>query len=404
MVVLATSENIFVVCTEHVLGVNSTKKEHSIIDYCALVATSSAKTTVEANCSQTVTVDCVSLSLCGKWLVVCYNKSVSLLQTDRWCVVSVRELARVSNSVKFSPSGRHIVVADRSGNAYMYSAENPEQPGKLLLGHTSMLVDILVTTDEKFIVTCDRDEKIRVSNFPNAYIIHSFCLGHEKFVSCIAELPHDTSVLVSGSGDGTIRFWDFCSGAEIYFVGDDFSKEAVLLGDQQVELVNSAIQSCEAGSCGEVEVLPVRCFNWFKKDANSSVGCVCVGGLSCCFVFCASGRKDILSVRMIQKISLQSEPWIASFSGSGVLWVLQKVEGKTACAFAQNTSTSNFEENCGLDSESEYILSTINSKWEFFSDQESPKVLSILYKRMFDDVQEYKDRKKARLDSKIKNM
>lgn len=34
------------------------------------------------------------------------------------------------------------------------------------------------------VITCDRDEKIRVSRYPNAYNIETFCLGHTEWVVC----------------------------------------------------------------------------------------------------------------------------------------------------------------------------------------------------------------------------
>ena len=55
----------------------------------------------------------------------------------------------------------------------------------------------------------------RVSRYPNAYNIHNFCLGHAEFVSGIVICPHRNSILVSASGDGTIRIWDFLTGNEI---------------------------------------------------------------------------------------------------------------------------------------------------------------------------------------------
>ena len=36
----------------------------------------------------------------------------------------------------------------------------------------------VLAEDDKFLITSDRDEKIRVSCFPNSYSIHTFCLGH----------------------------------------------------------------------------------------------------------------------------------------------------------------------------------------------------------------------------------
>lgn len=38
----------------------------------------------------------------------------------------------------------------------------------------------IITKDQKFLITADRDEKIRISHFPNAYNIETFCLGHKE--------------------------------------------------------------------------------------------------------------------------------------------------------------------------------------------------------------------------------
>jgi len=49
-----------------------------------------------------------------------------------------------------------------------------------MLGHVSMLTDILLSKDEKYVITSDRDEKIRVTKYPKTYIIKNFCLGHKE--------------------------------------------------------------------------------------------------------------------------------------------------------------------------------------------------------------------------------
>ena len=42
-----------------------------------------------------------------------------------------------------------------------------------------------ISPDDRFLLTADRDEKIRVSCLPNCYHIHTFCLGHTQWVVCL---------------------------------------------------------------------------------------------------------------------------------------------------------------------------------------------------------------------------
>lgn len=81
---------------------------------------------------------------------------------------------------------------------------------ELLLGHVSMLTDIITTEVEgrKYIITADRDEHIRVSRGqPQAHVIEGFCFGHEAFVSrlCLTK----SGKLASGGGDDHIFVWDW---------------------------------------------------------------------------------------------------------------------------------------------------------------------------------------------------
>ncbi|KAH8116513.1 hypothetical protein DFH11DRAFT_1829264 [Phellopilus nigrolimitatus] len=91
--------------------------------------------------------------------------------------------------------------------------------GKLLLGHVSLLTTVLLSKDEKYIVTADRDEHIRVSWYPEAYTIERYCLGHRKFVSALHIPSWEPSLLISGGGDPMLKIWNWMEGATVREIG-----------------------------------------------------------------------------------------------------------------------------------------------------------------------------------------
>ena len=109
-------------------------------------------------------------------------------------------------------------------------------PHQLLLGHVSLLTDIVSlsltypTSDpasnpnvgsgpipfegtRSYILTSDRDEHIRVSRgIPQAHIIENYCLGHGQFISRLHIPAWKPEVLISGGGDDAIFVWDWLTG------------------------------------------------------------------------------------------------------------------------------------------------------------------------------------------------
>ncbi|XP_053948423.1 tRNA (guanine-N(7)-)-methyltransferase non-catalytic subunit wuho [Anastrepha ludens] len=128
-------------------------------------------------------------------------------------LISVRPLARASSALTFSNDSTALLVTDKSGDCYKYDCVNLEDEPSLLLGHLSIVYDAVWTPSAEYIITCDRDDKIRVTNYPETHDIHGYCLGHKEFVSGIALL--DTDTIVSVSGDKTLRLWNFISGQEV---------------------------------------------------------------------------------------------------------------------------------------------------------------------------------------------
>lgn len=64
-------------------------------------------------------------------------------------------------------------------------------------------------------ITSDRDEKVRITNYPQTENIQSYCLGHLEYVSAIEQLPAD-NLLVSVSGDKTLRVWNYLTGSQLF--------------------------------------------------------------------------------------------------------------------------------------------------------------------------------------------
>lgn len=166
--------------------------------------------------SSDISVQCCSFSPCAKYLAICLSKDLLIYSTKNWNCISSIKTERKSVCVRFFPKSDVILIAEKSGSVkFLKFSGEKIVTTELVLGHNSMLIESLITDDEQFIITCDRDKKIRVTNYPNVYNIQCYCLGHSQFVCSINFLQSDKRILVSSSGDGTIRLWEIKTGKEL---------------------------------------------------------------------------------------------------------------------------------------------------------------------------------------------
>lgn len=327
---------------------------------------------------------CCDISGSGKWTAICSsNRNLVLCDLSTWTVVSKRSLARAASRVKFTPSSDYIIVADKSGDAYKYSVSNPDEPGILILGHTSMLLDVLVTPDEQFIITCDRDEKIRVSCFPNSYNINSYCLGHTEFVTALTLLPHDNEVLISASGDRTLRFWDFKVGKQL------------LCKECSEVLTTNIVEACKISNTddeNETDIAAVTTIASSMTSSDRSVLCTCFHNFKCCFVYLVSGSKDKLSCNIVHIIELNVVPRAIAIHDF-TLWIMSLSKGDLLNVFkwdSQNNmfiKSKNDSENMAINCINKNITDNIDTR----------PVIPLLYKRKYDGIQDYVQKKNARL-------
>ncbi|CAF0977538.1 unnamed protein product [Rotaria sordida] len=105
-----------------------------------------------------------------------------------------------------------LVIADKSGDVYKTDLLIDQNviltSDDCIMGHLSMLLDtvfVSMNNNQQYILTTDRDEKIRLTHYPNAYNIQGYCLGHTEFVLYVKLI--DQNHILSASGDGTLRLW-----------------------------------------------------------------------------------------------------------------------------------------------------------------------------------------------------
>lgn len=108
---------------------------------------------------------------------------------------------------------KYVVVADKFGDVYsivLDAADSVDEKSlSPILGHVSMLSDVLITqhNSKQFILTGDRDEHIRVSNYPKSYVIKQWLFGHREFVSSLHIPDFNPELLISGGGDEFFCIW-----------------------------------------------------------------------------------------------------------------------------------------------------------------------------------------------------
>lgn len=319
-------------------------------------------------------ITCGNFSSQGNFFAVIDEaKQLYLWNTNQntFSLLSIRKVCRKCVKLKFTHSEDAVLIADRSGDVYSFSVTDPDQSGKLLLGHLSMLLDLIITPDDKFIITCDRDEKIRVSCFPNCYNIHSYCLGHKKFVSCLSIFPSYPELLISGSGDGTFMIWNYKDGLCLYDRNyeNDFIEKNLLRNEDNIIVPNDN----ESNVC-EPHLKNEKYLNCAVKQVECSNKNNIIAALFDRFSYIVvynynyNPDKNNFSIIQVQFLQYSAEPWKIHFCEENLLWILLPIKDNILNILHPviNNQSLKFETNDDTNKFSS-LMNLVNKNWDFFA-------------------------------------
>ncbi|XP_042314982.1 tRNA (guanine-N(7)-)-methyltransferase non-catalytic subunit WDR4 isoform X2 [Sceloporus undulatus] len=308
------------------------------------------------------------------------NKQLILFRAKpAWECLSIRSVIRRCTSLIITAAEDKILIADKSGDVYSYSITEPENPGTVELGHLSLLLDVALSPNDQYIITADRDEKIRVSLTKAPHNIVSFCLGHREFVSRIFVIPNYPDLLLSASGDCTLRLWEYKSGKEVYCC--------------HLNSLNS-LNKCEA-TRNEKKYTVLRIAYCCEES--------CIAVLYDCIPIVSIFQLDAGAQNLIDKqhIPLNHKGWSIAFEDTGGLWVLQE-DMDTPLLFYQlvDGQWQPATNKKGLMKMSKYI----QDNWIVFKGSVGKEsCYQNLYKASFDNMAIYLQKKEERLQQQKKN-
>lgn len=108
------------------------------------------------------------------------------------------------NSIAFSPDGNHLLTASNDGTARLWQLDGT--PLAILETASETVSQARFNMDGSFIVTVGRDSGIQLWDGKGNFLLT--LTGHEDVVQTAVFSPtNDTSYLLSGSRDGSVRRW-----------------------------------------------------------------------------------------------------------------------------------------------------------------------------------------------------
>ena len=129
------------------------------------------------------------------------------------------------SQVTWSPNGNMVALGDSNSQVVVYAPNQPNQLAMAVQGvDLGEVLGVAFTIDNGAVLTCGRDGKTRLTAGPKpdgtsagntATKLHPDYLGHNGSVNCLALVPKEGTLFVSGGDDKSVRVWEVASKKQI---------------------------------------------------------------------------------------------------------------------------------------------------------------------------------------------
>lgn len=145
-------------------------------------------------------------------------------------------------SAKLFVVAHEMFLLEKTGDLFRIHEDGNCQ---FLLGHLFMFTDLRFMTDSeganiKYVISSDRDEKIRISNYPDTFNIERYCFGHQKFIRRLLIVDDNNFISIDDSDNACL--WNISK-------LKDLSSDELLVPVRHIELnERAAKKGCTARS------------------------------------------------------------------------------------------------------------------------------------------------------------
>lgn len=114
--------------------------------------------------------------------------------------------------IKYYQYSQLVIAGSKHGGIRIYNSETGKIVGNLN-GHTDQIYELIVTTDNKYVLSMSSDHTIKIWKLETAMLVRTITVNIKSFYLMV--ITSDNKYIITTSRGYTINIWDFATGKNI---------------------------------------------------------------------------------------------------------------------------------------------------------------------------------------------